>query len=32
MMRSIVEKTGGAAVKFCIKEVYKTVKDNLVEK
>lgn len=32
MMRSVVEKTGGASVRFCIREVYKTVKDNLVEK
>lgn len=32
MIRSVVEKTGGASVKFCIKEVYKTVKNNLVEK
>lgn len=32
IMKSVVEKTGGAAVRFCIKEVYKTVKDNLVEK
>lgn len=31
-MKSVVKKTGGAAVKFCIRKVYKTVKDNLVEK
>lgn len=31
-MKSVVEKTGGASVRFCIKEVYKTVKNNLVEK
>ena len=31
-VKSVVEKTGGASVKFCIKEVYKTVKNNLVEK
>jgi hypothetical protein len=31
-MKSVVEKTGGAAVRFCIKEVYKTVKNNLIKK
>lgn len=31
-LKSIVEKSGGASVRFCIRETYRTVKTNLVEK